>query len=70
MHPVIIPCGEGADGPRVGSGSTMGQAVSGVVDVSDTAVAMDLRLPGVPGMLASGIAGRIQQAGQSLLEKE
>ncbi len=56
------------DGDRLTfSLSAMGQAVSGVVDVSDAAVAMDLQLPSVLGMLASGLAGRIQKAGQLLL---
>ncbi len=59
------------DGDRLTfSVSAMGQPVSGVVEVSDTAVAMDLQLPGFLGMLASGLAGRIQQAGQLLLAKK
>ena len=59
------------DGDRLSfSVSAMGQAVSGVVDVSETAVAMDLQLPGVLGVLASGLAGRIQEAGQLLLTKK
>ncbi len=59
------------DGDRLSfSISAMGQAVSGVVDVSDTAVAMDLQLPGVLGMLAGALAGRIQEAGQLLLTKK
>jgi len=44
--------------------------VSGVVDVLDTAVAMEIQLPGVLGMLAGGLKGQLQKAGQLLLEKK
>jgi putative polyhydroxyalkanoate system protein len=59
------------DGDRLTfSVSGMGQTVSGVVDVLDAAVKMDLELPGVIGLLAGGLKGRIQQAGQLLLTKK
>ena len=48
----------------------MGQTVSGVVDVMDTSVKMDLELPGVLGLLASGLQGRLRKAGQLLLTKK
>jgi hypothetical protein len=48
----------------------LGQTVSGIVDVLDAAVTMELELPGVLGMIASGLKGRIQSAGQLLLTKK
>jgi hypothetical protein len=50
--------------------SGMGQTVSGVVNVLDAAVTMELELPGVLGMIANGLIGRIQKAGQLLLSKK
>lgn len=48
----------------------MGQAVSGVVDVLDEAVTMEIELPRVLGLIASGLKGRLQKAGQLLLKKD
>jgi len=50
--------------------SALGQAISGVVDVLDAVVTMQLELPGVLGMIAGGLKGRLQQAGQLLLTKK
>ena len=47
----------------------MGQTISGVVDVLDAAVTMHIELPGVLGIIASGLKGRLQKAGQLLLTK-
>jgi hypothetical protein len=59
------------DGDRMTfSVSGLGQTVSGVVDVLDAAVKMDIELPGVLGMLASGLKGRLQNAGQLLLTRK
>lgn len=59
------------DGDRLTfSVSAMGQTISGVVDVLDAAVTMELELPGVLGMIASGLTGRIQTAGRLLLTKK
>ena len=59
------------DGDRLTfSVSGLGQSVSGIVNVLDAAVTMELELPGVLGMIASGLKGRIQQAGQLLLTKK
>jgi len=59
------------DGDRLTfSVSAMGQTVSGVVDVLDAAVKMDLELPGVFGLLAGSLKGRLQQAGQLLLTRK
>ena len=59
------------DGDRlIFSVSGLGQTVSGVVDVLDGAVKMELQLPEILGLLASGIKGRLQKAGQLLLTKK
>ncbi len=50
--------------------SGLGQTVSGVVDVLETAVRMEIELPAVLGMLASGLKGRLQNAGQLLLTRK
>jgi hypothetical protein len=59
------------DGDRLTfSVTTMGQPISGVIDVLDTAVAMEIELPGVLGMLAGALKDRLQKAGQLLLTKK
>jgi len=59
------------DGDRLFfSVSGLGQSVSGVVDVLDGAVKMELQLPEILGLLASGLKGRLQKAGQLLLTRE
>ena len=59
------------DGDRLTfSVSGMGQTVSGVVHVLDATVNMELELPGVLGLLAGGLKGRLQKAGQLLLTKK
>lgn len=61
-------CTERWDGDRLTfSVSALGQTVSGVVDVLDAAVAMELQLPAVLGLIATGLKGRLQKAGQLLL---
>ena len=54
-----------ADLQRLGAGQT----VSGVVDVLDAAVTMELELPGLLGMVAGGLKERLQKAGQLLLTR-
>jgi len=49
---------------------SMGQTVTGVIDVLDAEVAMKIDLPGVLGMIASGLKDRLQKAGQLLLTKK
>jgi hypothetical protein len=44
--------------------------ISGVIDVLDTEVTMEIELPGVLGMVARGLKERLQQVGQLLLTKE
>lgn len=47
----------------------LGQTISGVVDVLDEAVTMQIALSGVLGVIASRLKGRLQIAGQLLLTK-
>ena len=47
--------------------TTLGQTVSGTVDVLDASVTMEIELPGVLGMIANGLKGRLQKAGAKLL---
>lgn len=50
---------------RIGA---MGQTISGVLDVLDDSVTMDVELPGVLGMLAGAVKAKLQSAGQLLLK--
>ena len=64
-------CSERWDGDRLSFSMTaMGQSVSGVIDVRDAVVAMEIALPGVLGLLASGLKGRLEKAGQLLLTRK
>jgi len=63
-------CSERWDGDRLTfSVSGLGQTVSGVVDVLDAAVTMELELPGLLGMVADGLKERLRKAGQLLLTR-
>ena len=50
--------------------AAVGQTVAGVINVLDAAVTMEIQLPGVLGMIASGLKARLQKVGQMLLTKE
>ena len=50
--------------------AAVGQAVSGFIDVGDTAVTIEIHLQGVLGLLAGGLKKRLQKAGQLLLTKK
>lgn len=64
-------CVERWDGDRLTFSVTeLGQTVSGVVDVLDAAVTMEIQLPGVLSLLANGLIGRLRKAGQLLLTKK
>ena len=64
-------CSQRWDGDRLIFGvAAMGQTVNGVITVADAAVAMEIELPGVLGLIASGLKGRLQKVGQLLLTKE
>jgi putative polyhydroxyalkanoate system protein len=71
-----LPLGGGActqrwDGDRLTFGvAAMGQTVAGVIDVLDDAVAIEIELPGVLGMIAGGLKDRLQKMGQLLLTKK
>ena len=48
----------------------MGQKVAGVLTVLDSAVTMEIELPGVFGIIANSLKGRLQKAGQLLLTRK
>jgi len=50
--------------------AVMGQTIAGAIDVLDTAVAMEIELPGLLGMLASGLKDRLQKAATLLLTQK
>jgi hypothetical protein len=64
------PFSERWEGDRlVFSVVAMAQTIAGVIDVGDAAVAMEIQLPGVLGLIAGALKGRLQKAGQLLLTK-
>ena len=72
----VLPGGTGSyserwEGDRLVFGVvTMGQTISGIIDVLDTVVTMEIELPGVLGLLAGGLKVRLQKAGLLLLTKK
>lgn len=63
-------CSQHWDGDRLSFGVTaMGQKVSGVIEVLDASVLMEIELPGILGVLANGLKDRLRKAGQLLLTK-
>ena len=59
------------DGDRLTFGvAAMGQTLSGVIDVLDTSVTMEIELPGFLGVLASSLKSRLQKAGTLLLTRK
>ena len=71
-----LPASAGArserwDGDRlIFSVTAMGQTVAGVVNVLDAAVTIEIDLPGILGMIASGLKDRLQKVGQLLPTKK
>jgi len=64
-------CSERWEGDKLTfSVAAMGQKVAGVIDVLDAEVKMEIQLPGVLGMIASGLKSRLRKAGQLLLAKK
>jgi hypothetical protein len=65
-------CTQRWDGDRLTfSVSSLGQTISGVVEVLDATVIMEIVLPGVLGMIAGGLKERLQKkAGQLLLTRK
>lgn len=49
--------------------ATLGQTVSGVIQVHDTTVVMEMELPVVLRVIASGLRQRLQKMGQRLLTR-
>ena len=65
------PYSERWDGDRLSFGfAAMGQTVAGVVNVLDAAVTIAIELPGVLGIIGSGLKDRLQKVGQLLLTKK
>ena len=61
-------CTQQWDGDRLTfSLVALGQPISGVLDVFDAVVTMEIELPGMLGLIANGIKGRLQNAAQRLL---
>jgi len=59
------------EGDRLSFGfSTMGQAITGMIDVADRSVRLEVLLPGLLAMMAGKLKGRLQHEGQLLLEKK
>ena len=59
------------DGDRLSfSIAVMGQPINGIVNVLDAEVTMQIDLPGILGMIAGSLKGRLQKAGQLLLTKK
>ncbi len=71
-----LPGGTGHSSERwegdrlVFSVGALAQTIAGVIDVGDAAVTMEIQLPGVLGLIASGLKDRLQKAGQLLLTKK
>jgi hypothetical protein len=70
-----LPFGGGAcsqrwEGDRLAfSVAAAGQSITGFIDVLDAAVTIEVALPGVLGMIAGALKGRLQKAGQRLLTR-
>ena len=59
------------DGDRMDfSVAALGQSVTGTVTVDDAVVTMAFVLPGLLGMLAARLRGRLQDAGRLLLTRK
>lgn len=50
--------------------TALGQNVSGIVEVQDSTVTMDIELAGLLGQIAGAFKDRLQKAGQLLLTKD
>jgi hypothetical protein len=62
-------CREQWDDDRLSfSVSSLGQTASGVLQVSDAAVRIEIHLPGLLSMFAGRLNDRLRKAGQLLLE--
>jgi len=50
--------------------AALGQTVSGVIEVLDATVTMEIELPGVLHVIAGGLKDRLQKVGQLLLTRK
>jgi putative polyhydroxyalkanoate system protein len=50
--------------------AALGQKISGVIDVEDAAIRMEVLLPSLLAMMAEKVKGRLKTEGQLLLEKK
>lgn len=50
--------------------SAVGQSLSGLVEVEERLVRIELTLPGLLGVIADKVRGRLQREGQLLLDKK
>jgi hypothetical protein len=50
--------------------NAMGQGISGVIEVAETVVRLEVLLPNLLAMVAGKLKGRLQKEGQVLLEKK
>ncbi|MES2990311.1 MAG: polyhydroxyalkanoic acid system family protein [Pseudomonadota bacterium] len=50
--------------------SGLGQTISGIVEVRDATVNMQIELPAVLGLVARGVGARLRQAGRLLLTRK
>jgi hypothetical protein len=50
--------------------AALGQTISGTIDVEDAAIKLEVLLPGMLGMLANKVKGRLKKEGQLMLEKK
>lgn len=63
-------CDQRWDGDRLAfSIAALGQTLAGSVEVHPTTVTIDIELPGLLCRIAGAFKGRLQQAGQLLLNK-
>lgn len=59
------------DGDRLSfSATAMGQTITGLAHVFADQVRLELMLPGILGMMAGALRGKIEHQGQLLLEKK
>lgn len=64
-------CSQSWDGDRLSFRvAAVGQSISGVVDVLDAAVELQIELPGVLGMIANRVKGRLANTARLLLTKK
>jgi len=50
--------------------ATMGQTISGAIDVADRTVRLEVILPNLLALMAGKVQGRLKKEGQLLLEKK